>query len=78
MVKPKTEAFRYPVQLFWSDEDGGFIAAAPDLPGCSAFGETQIEALREVQDAIDAWLEAMSAAGNPIPAPSQPVAFSSH
>lgn len=29
------------LQLFWSGEDGGFIAVAPDLPGCSAFGETE-------------------------------------
>jgi predicted RNase H-like HicB family nuclease len=66
------EADRYPLQVFWSDEDEGFIAAAPDLPGCSAFGETQAAALSEMQDAIAAWVEAMTAAGNPIPAPSAP------
>ncbi|MDZ4791671.1 MAG: type II toxin-antitoxin system HicB family antitoxin [Hyphomicrobiales bacterium] len=65
-----TETFRYPVQVFWSDEDEGFIAIVPDLPGCSAFGETQHDALTEAQDAIAAWVEAMTAAGNPVPAPS--------
>ena len=49
---------------------------ASDLPGCSAFGETQHEALTELQSAIDAWIEAASAAGNPIPEPSQPAAES--
>jgi antitoxin HicB len=63
---------RYPAQVFWSDEDGGFVAIAPDLPGCSAFGESQQEALAELQDAIGAWIEAARAAGNPIPEPSDP------
>jgi predicted RNase H-like HicB family nuclease len=58
--------------VFWSDEDNGFIAIATDLPGCSAFGETQPEALAELQDAIAAWIEAAQAAGNPIPEPSDP------
>jgi predicted RNase H-like HicB family nuclease len=63
---------RYPTNVFWSDEDDGFIAVATDLPGCSAFGETQPEAIAELQDAIAAWIEAARAAGNPVPAPSNP------
>jgi antitoxin HicB len=63
---------RYPTNVFWSDEDDGFIAVATDLPGCSAFGETQPEALAELQDAITAWIEAARSAGNPIPEPSKP------
>jgi len=63
---------RYPAQVFWSAEDDGFIAVASDLPGCSAFGETQAEALAELQDAIRAWIEAATAAGNSIPRPSTP------
>lgn len=65
-----TEAIRYPAAVFWSDEDGGFIAIAPDLPGCSAFGKTQGEALAQLQDAISGWVEAARAVGNPVPAPS--------
>jgi predicted RNase H-like HicB family nuclease len=64
-------ARRYPASVFWSDEDGGFIAIAPDLPGCSAFGETKPEALFELEEAIRAWIEAANAAGNPIPEPSR-------
>jgi len=67
-----TDATRYPAQVFWSDEDNGFIAVAPDLPGCSAFGDTQQEALSQLPDAIEAWIEAAQAAGNPIPEPSSP------
>ena len=63
---------KYPAQVFYSDEDEGFIATVPDLPGCSAFGETQEEALQELQDAIVAWKAAALKAGNAIPAPSRP------
>ena len=62
---------RYPIEVFYSDEDGGFIAIAKDLPGCSAFGKTQAKAVAEIQDAIKAWQEAAKAAGNPVPEPSR-------
>jgi hypothetical protein len=39
---------RYLVEVFWSDEDEGYIAVVPDLPGCSAFGTTPEEAVREI------------------------------
>ncbi len=69
-----TDTDRYPANVFWSEEDEGFIAVAPDLPGCSAFGATQAEALAPLQDAIAAWIEAARHAGNPVPEPSQPSA----
>lgn len=65
------EIKRYPAQVFWSDEDNGFIALAPDLPGCSAFGESKGEALAELEDAIEAWISAARNVGNPIPKPSK-------
>lgn len=63
---------RYPLNIFWSAEDEGFIAEAPDLPGCSAWGETEVDAAREAQDAIAAWLQAAQAAKRTIPKPSTP------
>jgi len=63
---------RYPKQVFWSDEDQGFIAVAPDLAGCSAFGLSEAEAISELDDAIAAWIDAARAAGNPIPRASRP------
>lgn len=62
----------YPLALFWSDEDQGYIAEAPDLPGCSAWGATEADAAREAQDAIAAWLQAAAAAGRSIPPPTIP------
>jgi len=61
---------RYPLEIFWSEEDKGFIAEAPDLPGCSAWGATEVNAAREAQRAIAAWLEAARAADRAIPEPS--------
>ena len=61
----------YPARIFWSIEDQAFIAIAPDLPGCSAVGDTRSEALAELENAIEAWCEAAKKAGNPIPEPSQ-------
>jgi antitoxin HicB len=66
-----TRSEKYPANVFYSDEDEGYIALAIDLPGCSAFGETQAQALEELQNAIVAWQEAATAAGNPIPPPSR-------
>lgn len=60
----------YSLEIFWSEEDEGFIAEAPDLPGCSAWGATEANAAREAQRAIVAWLEAAQAAGREIPQPS--------
>ncbi len=59
----------YHVNVFYSDEDGGYIADIPDLEYCSAFGKTSFEALREVEKAKAAWLAAAKAARKPIPKP---------
>ena len=61
---------KYLIEVFWSDEDQGFIAIAPDLPGCSAFGETAAEAVRELDEAPSAWIQACQSSGDPIPAPA--------
>ena len=59
----------YLIEVFWSEEDGGFIAVAPDLPGCSAYGDTGAEAIREMEDAMQSWLQACQAMGRPVPKP---------
>jgi len=60
----------YPIEVYWSDEHGAWIADVPDLPYCSAHGPSPHEAVAEVEDAIAAWLEAAAATGRPIPEPS--------
>ena len=60
----------YHINIFQSDEDGGYIADIPDLPHCSAFGATPEEALHEVLSAKAAWLDAARSEGKPIPPPT--------
>ncbi len=59
----------YHINIFYSDEDGGYIADIPDLKHCSAFGETPEQALKEALEAKKAWLEAAKKSNKPIPAP---------
>jgi predicted RNase H-like HicB family nuclease len=59
----------YHINIFYSDNDGGYIADIPDLKACSAFGATAEQALREVELAKSAWLEAARAEGKSIPEP---------
>jgi len=59
----------YHINIFYSEEDGGYIADIPDLEACSAFGDTASEALAQVEIAKAAWLEAAQVEGKPIPVP---------
>jgi predicted RNase H-like HicB family nuclease len=59
----------YHINIFYSDEDGGYIADLPDLPMCSAFGATPAAALREAQKAKRAWLATAKEQGKPVPEP---------
>lgn len=60
----------YHINIFYSEEDSGYIADIPDLDSCSAFGKTPEEALAEVEQAKAAWLAAARDSGKPIPKPN--------
>jgi predicted RNase H-like HicB family nuclease len=59
----------YHVNIFYSEEDEGYIADIPDLKYCSAFGETPLEALKQLKIAKELWLETAKATGKTIPEP---------
>ena len=59
----------YHVNIFYSEEDGGYIADIPDLEACSAFGHTAAVALSEVEKAKAAWIDSARRAGKPVPPP---------
>lgn len=61
--------YRYEIILFWSDEDGAFVAEVPELPGCMAHGDTQDEALRNIQEAMAGWIEVARELRRTIPEP---------
>lgn len=59
----------YHINVFYSEDDGGYIADIPDLEACLAFGETPEQAVAEVQRAKEAWLAVAAEAGCDIPKP---------
>lgn len=59
----------YHINVFYSEEDGGYVADIPDLEACSAFGATPEEALGAVEEAKEAWLAIAREEGRPIPDP---------
>jgi predicted RNase H-like HicB family nuclease len=66
----------YHINIFYSEEDEGYIADIPDLQYCSAFGETPTEALQELEIAKKAWIESAQAQGKPLPQPAyRPVIY---
>ena len=60
---------KYEVVIYWSKEDGVFVAEAPELPGCMAHGSTQEAALEQINHAMELWLETAREFGDPIPQP---------
>ena len=60
---------RYSVQIGWSEADGAFIAAVPELAGCLADGATYEEALKAIEEEIEIWLETARLEGWKIPEP---------
>ena len=58
---------RYAFVVFWSDEDGAWVADAPNLWSCSAYGSTPEEAVAELRIAVEAWLATAAARGLALP-----------
>ena len=66
----------YHINIFFSDEDEGYIADIPDLKNCSAFGTSPSEALQQVLLAQKLWLEEAKNNRMPIPKPQyQPIIY---
>jgi len=63
------EMFKYEIIIYWSDEDGAYIAEVPELPGCMADGKTYDEVLENVTQVIKEWLETAEEQGREIPKP---------
>lgn len=59
----------YEIILYWSAEDGIYIAEVPELPGCSAHGDSQQSALASAQEAMQLWIDTAREFGDAIPEP---------
>jgi predicted RNase H-like HicB family nuclease len=66
---------KYEIIIFWSSEDDAYVAEAPELPGCMADGKTYQEALGNVEQIIEEWIETATELGRPIPEPKGRLAY---
>lgn len=61
--------YKYEIILYWSEEDGAYIAEVPELAGCAADGADRSEALRNAERVIAEWIETARELGREIPEP---------
>lgn len=60
---------KYEISIYWSEDDGAYVAVVPDLAGCAADGASYQEALAAAERAIELWIETAKDLGRPIPKP---------
>ncbi len=61
--------YKYEIIIYWDKLDHVYIADVPELPGCSAHGNTYSEALSNIQEAIQLWIDTAHEFGDPVPEP---------
>jgi len=60
---------KYEMIIYWSKEDGTFVAEVPELPGCMSDGATYQEAVSNAETVIQEWIDTAKDLGRPIPQP---------
>lgn len=60
---------KYEIIIYWDGDDKIFVAEAPEFTGCLAHGKTKAEALKNVNQAVELWLETARGFGDEIPEP---------
>lgn len=66
---------RYQIVVYWSEQDQQFLAEVPELPSIITDGATRVEALRNAEEMIDAYVTTAREASWPIPEPKGRLAF---
>jgi len=66
---------KYEIIIYWSTDDGAFIAEAPELPSCMADGATHQDARSALETVIEEWIETAESLGRPVPAPKGELTF---
>ncbi|MEA1884654.1 MAG: type II toxin-antitoxin system HicB family antitoxin [Thermotogota bacterium] len=61
--------YKYELIIYWSEEDGSYIAEVPELPGCTADGSSYQEVLNNTEKVIEEWIETAKLLGRDIPEP---------
>jgi len=60
---------KYEIIIFWSAEDGAYVAEVPELPGCMAAGSSYQEALTNAKQIIQEWIATAEELGRSVPQP---------
>ena len=60
---------KYEIIIYWSKDDGVFVAEVPELPGCLADGKSHQEALKNVETVIQEWVDTAKSLGRQVPKP---------
>jgi len=66
---------KYEIIIFWSTEDGAFVAEVPELPGCMADGSSYQEALSNAETIIQEWIDTAEELGRSVPQPRGRLAY---
>jgi predicted RNase H-like HicB family nuclease len=66
IISYREAVMRYTV-ILQKEDDGGYVATVPVLPGCVSQGDSRNEALKNIGEAIEVYLEDVRAAGESIP-----------
>jgi predicted RNase H-like HicB family nuclease len=61
--------YKYEIIIYWDDQDRIYVADVPELPGCSAHGDTYDDALKNIKEAIKLWIDTANEFGDPVPEP---------
>jgi predicted RNase H-like HicB family nuclease len=64
-------SLKYEVIIYWSEEDGAFVAEVPELPGCIAHGATHQKALSSVGKVAELWIDTAREFGRAVPEPKK-------
>lgn len=62
-------SIRYELIIYWSEEDHSFVVEVPELPGCTADGDTYELAVANAQKVIQEWIEVARELNRPVPEP---------
>ncbi|MDX1920732.1 MAG: type II toxin-antitoxin system HicB family antitoxin [Candidatus Caenarcaniphilales bacterium] len=66
---------KYEIIIYWSEEDGAFIAEVPELAGCIADGQSYQEAFSNAETIIHEWIQTAKEIGREIPKPKGRLTF---
>lgn len=64
------EAYAHVISPIPKEDGGGYMLSVPDIPGCMADGETELEAIENGRDAFLSVVSALADMGRTIPAPT--------